>query len=142
MISTIGSFTNIMGGHVYPDLVRQSEPKPIRVFLQDGLNDNRGLRGAARPQYDPKWDWHAQNRKMVEALTEKKYDVNYCWGIGTHSNKQGGAIMPEMLRWLWRDYPRPDDPKDDSNRTLLVPAGAACCVAVVELTCAGIATRP
>jgi enterochelin esterase family protein len=29
--------------------------------------------------------------------------------------------MPEMLRWLWRDYPRPDDPKDPSNRTLFVP---------------------
>ena len=62
---------------------------------------------------------------MVEALTEKKYDVNYTWGIGTHSNKQGGAIMPEMLRWLWRDYPRKDDPKDPRDRTLLVPAGAA-----------------
>ncbi len=37
---------------------------------------------------------------MVEALTEKKYDVNYVWGIGTHSNKQGGAITPDMLRWL------------------------------------------
>ena len=61
---------------------------------------------------------------MVEALTEKKYDVNYTWGIGTHSNKQGGAIMPEMLRWLWRDYPRADDPKDPSNRTLLVPVDA------------------
>ena len=47
---------------------------------------------------------------MAAALTEKGYDVNYCWGIGTHSNKQGGAMMPEMLRWLWRDYPRPDDP--------------------------------
>jgi len=62
---------------------------------------------------------------MVEALTEKKYDVNYCWGIGTHSGKQGGAIMPEMLRWLWRDYPRTDDARDTSNRTLLVPAAAA-----------------
>ena len=49
VISTIGSFTNIMGGHVYPDLIRQSEPKPIRIFLQDGVNDNRGLvrRGGA-----------------------------------------------------------------------------------------------
>jgi enterochelin esterase family protein len=122
VISTIGSFTNIMGGHVYPDLVRQSEPKPIRIFLQDGLNDNRGRRRGG--QYDPKWDWHAQNRRMVEALTEKKYDVNYVWGIGTHSNKQGGAIMPDMLRWLWRDYPRPDDPQDPSNRTLLVPSAA------------------
>jgi enterochelin esterase family protein len=119
VISTIGSFTNIMGGHAYPDIVRQSDPKPIRVFLQDGLNDNRGVR--RNGNYDPNWDWHTQNRKMVAALTEKKYDVNFTWGIGTHSNKQGGAIMPDMLRWLWRDYPRPDDPRDDSNRKLLVP---------------------
>jgi enterochelin esterase family protein len=121
VISTIGSFTNIMGGHVYPDLIRESDPKPIRVFLQDGLNDLRGRRRRGG-DYDPKWDWHAQNRKMVEALTEKKYDVNFTWGIGTHSNKQGGAIMPDMLRWLWRDYPRPDDPGDDANRRLFVPA--------------------
>jgi len=124
VISTIGSFTNIMGGHLYPDLVRNSEHKPIRIFLQDGLNDNRGIRGRGPDRrYDPNWDWHAQNIKMVQALTEKGYDVNYTWGIGTHSNKQGGAIMPEMLRWLWRDYPRKDDPRDASNRTLLIPAG-------------------
>ena len=120
VISTIGSFTNIRGGHVYPDLILKSDPKPIRVFLQDGLNDNRGLRGkGADAKYDPTWDWHAQNIKMAAALTEKKYDFAYTWGIGTHSNKQGGAIMPEMLRWLWRDYPRTDDPHDNSNRTLL-----------------------
>jgi enterochelin esterase family protein len=122
VISTIGSFTNIRGGHVYPDLILKSDPKPIRVFLQDGVNDNRGLRGRGDNQhYDPNWDWHAQNLKMAAALTEKHYDVNYTWGIGTHSGKQGGAIMPEMLRWLWRDYPRPDDPRDNSNRTLFLP---------------------
>jgi enterochelin esterase family protein len=122
VISTIGSFTNIMGGHVYPDLIRKSDPKPIRVFLEDGLNDNRGLRGKGPgATYDPTWDWHAQNIKMVAALTEKKYDVSYTWGLGTHSNKHGGAIMPEMLRWLWRDYPRTDDPKDASERGFLVP---------------------
>jgi len=120
VLSTIGSFTNIRGGHTYPELIRQSERKPIRIFLQDGLNDNRGRRRGG--EYDPKRDWHAQNRLMVTALTDKGYDVNYCWGIGTHSNKQGGAMLPEMLRWLWRDYPRPaDDPQDDSNRKLLVP---------------------
>ena len=127
VISTIGSFTNIRGGHVYPDLIRQSPTKPIRVFLQDGLNDNRGVRrarGGGAPTYDPTWDWHAQNIKMVAALTEKHYDVNYAWGIGTHSNKQGGAIMPGMLRWLWRDYPRVDDPKDNRDRTLFLPAGS------------------
>ena len=130
VVSTIGSFTNIMGGHVYPDLIRQSERKPIRIFLQDGVNDNRGLRRDG--SYDPKFDWHAQNIKMVEALTEKKYDLNYTWGIGTHSNKQGGAIMPEMLRWLWRDYPRKDDPKDPSNRSLLVPSEAKKAAAAVR----------
>ncbi len=120
VISTIGSFTNIRGGHVYPELVRQNERKPLRVYLQDGLNDNRGRRRGGS-DYDPKWDWHAQNIKMAAALTEKGYDLNYCWGIGTHSNKQGGAIMPEMLRWLWRDYPRVDDPANDQERRLLVP---------------------
>ena len=126
VISTIGSFTNIRGGHVYPDLIRQTDKKPIRVFLEDGVNDNRGLRGRGENRtYDPKWDWHAQNIKMAAALTEKGYDVNYCWGLGTHSNKHGGAIMPEMLRWLWRDYSsRPaDDPKDDTNRKPLGAAG-------------------
>jgi enterochelin esterase family protein len=118
VLSTIGSFTNIRGGHAYPEMIETSERKPIRIFLQDGLNDNRGRR---RNTYDAKWDWHAQNRKMVAALTAKGYDVNFCWGIGTHSNKQGGAMMPEMLRWLWRDYPRPDDPADDTNRKLLLP---------------------
>jgi enterochelin esterase family protein len=119
VISTIGSFTNIRGGHVYPDLIRNSPAKPIRVFLQDGVNDLRGRGRNAGSAYDPQRDWHAQNIKMAAALTEKGYDVNYCWGIGTHSNKQGGAMMPEMLRWLWRDYPRPDEPMDESNRGLL-----------------------
>jgi len=125
VISTIGSFTNIRGGHEYPNIIRKSEAKPIRVFLQDGLNDNRGVRNRGGQQtYDPNWDWHAQNIKMAEALKEKGYDFNYSWGLGTHSNKQGGAIMPEMLRWLWRDYPRVDDPKDAKERGFLVPAKA------------------
>jgi enterochelin esterase-like enzyme len=121
VISTIGSFTDIRGGHVYPDLILENERKPIRIFLQDGLNDLRG-RGRNNSPYNARRDWHAQNIKMVAAFTKKGYDVNYCWGIGTHSNKQGGEMMPEMLRWLWRDYPRADDPADDSNRKLLGPA--------------------
>ena len=90
VISTIGSFTNIMGGHAYPDLIRKSDPKPIRVFLQDGVNDNRGLRGKGPDAtYDPKMDWHAQNIKMADALTEKKYDVNYTLG-DRHPLQQAG----------------------------------------------------
>ena len=123
VISTIGSFTNIRGGHVYPDLVRQTERKPIRIFLQDGLNDLRG--GGAVALTIRNGTGTRKTERWSRPLTERGYDVNYCWGIGTHSNKQGGAIMPEMLRWLWRDYPRPDDPMDESNRTLLVPSVSA-----------------
>jgi len=122
VISTIGSFTNIMGGDAYPKMIENAKPKPIRIFLQDGLNDNRGMRDG---KYDPRWDWHAQNIKMVEALTKKHYDVNFVWGIGTHNGRQGGAIMPDMLRWLWRDYPRVDDPHDDTNRRLFSPSTAS-----------------
>jgi len=122
VLSNIGSFTNIRGGDAYPDLIRAADRKPIRVFLQDGVNDLRGKAAPGKtPAYDPRKDWHAQNLRMAAALTEKSYDLNYTWGIGTHSNKQGGAILPDALRWLWRDYPRPDDPQDASNRTLLVP---------------------
>jgi enterochelin esterase-like enzyme len=125
VLSTIGSFTNIRGGHVYPDLIRAADRKPIRIFMQDSVNDNRGLRRQdTNPVYNPERDWYAQNRKMVVALTEKGYDLNYTFGIGTHSNKQGGAILPEMLRWLWRDYPRPAaGPDDDAIRSFLVPPG-------------------
>src|SRR4030095_3612851 len=44
VLSIVGSFVDLRGGHVYPDLVRKSEKKPIRIFLQDGRNDNRGMR--------------------------------------------------------------------------------------------------
>jgi len=33
-------------------------------------------------------------------------------------------MMPEMLRWLWQDYARPEGPVDDSNRKLLEPLNA------------------
>ena len=97
VISCIGSFTDIRGGHVFPKLVRDNEKKPIRVFLEDTLHDN------PRPE-NPKRDWHVQNVAMLAALTEKGYDVKHSFAEGTHSDSHGGSIMPEMLRWLWRDY--------------------------------------
>jgi enterochelin esterase family protein len=113
VISTVGSFVNIHGGYVYPEKILAGEKKPIRIFLQDGVNDNRALRG---DNYDPNRDWHYQNVRLMEALKRKGYDVNYTWGIGLHGQKQGGAIYPEMMRWLWRDYPRSYDPHDVTER--------------------------
>ena len=95
VISDIGSFTNIKGGHVYPQLIRESPPKPLRIHLQDGTNDNR------RPE-TPERDWFLQNRLMIEALAEKLYDVQYVLGHGPHSSKHGAAIFPQTLRWIWR----------------------------------------
>lgn len=120
VLSMIGSFTNLRGGHVYPDLVLQSERKPIRIFIQDGRNDHRGIKPDGT--YDPNLDWFRQNVRLMGALTEKGYDVNYAWGIDKHSTKMGGAILPDMLRWLWRDQPVSTDPRNKNERAYLEPA--------------------
>jgi len=99
VISLIGSFTNIRGGHVYPEMVRKADRKPIRIFIQDGTQDLRNPRNPAR-------DWHLQNQAMVAALKEKGYDMTFVFGEGGHSDNHGGAILPEILRWIWRDYPK------------------------------------
>ena len=115
VISYVGSFTNIRGGHVYPEKVREADKKDIRVFFQDGRNDNRGERRGGR--YDETWDWFKQNVRLVEAMTDKGYDINYSWGIGLHGSKQGGAMLPEMMRWLWRDHGVSTDPTDAVERS-------------------------
>ncbi len=119
VISIVGSFVNLRGGHVYPERVLAAEKKPIRAFFQDGRNDNRGLRAGG--EYDPKRDWFYQNVRLVNALTKKGYDVNYVWGIGLHGQKQGGAILPDMMRWLWRDHPVSTDVKDAVERAFQRP---------------------
>ena len=103
VLSNVGSFTNLQGGYVYPERVLASEKKPIRVFLCDGRNDNRALR--ADGTYDEKRDWFYQNVRLMKALTQKGYDVNYSWSMNLHGQKFGGMILPEMMRWLWRDGP-------------------------------------
>jgi len=118
VISFVGSFTDIRGEHIYPELVAASERKPLRIFLQDGRNDNRN-------RTDPKRDWFLQNVRLAEALTKKGYDLNYTWGIGNHGQKQGGVIFPEMMRWLWRDHPVSTDPNDMVERSFRGPAEAS-----------------
>jgi enterochelin esterase-like enzyme len=119
VLSFVGSFVNLRGGHAYADIIRKSDKKPIRIFLQDGRNDNRGTgRGGT---YDETRDWFLQNVRLTQALTEKGYDVNYAWGIGRHSQKHGGSILPDMLRWLWRDHPASTDVKDMVERSFNEP---------------------
>ncbi len=115
VLSIVGSFVNLRGGHVYPEKVRESAKKPLRVFFQDGRNDNRGQRRGG--EYDPTRDWFLQNVRLVEAMEEKGYDINYAWGIGLHGTKQGGAMLPEMMRWLWRDHGASTDVNDKVERS-------------------------
>ena len=75
VLSNVDSFVNIRGGHKYAAIVLQSPKKPIRVFLCDGRNDNRGI--GRNGVYDEKRDWFFQNVRLMKALTQKGYDVNY-----------------------------------------------------------------
>jgi enterochelin esterase family protein len=119
VLSSVGSFVNLRGGDAYPEMIRNNEKKPIRVFLQDGRNDNRGQRPDGT--YDERRDWFVQNVRMMRALTEKGYDVNYAWGINRHGQKMSGAILPSMMRWLWRDHAISTDPNDMVERSLHKP---------------------
>jgi enterochelin esterase family protein len=121
VISIVGSFTNLRGGHVYPERVLAAEKKPIRVFFQDGRNDNRAL--GKNGKYREDHDWFKQNVRLVDALTKKGYDVNYAWGIGLHGTRQGGAILPDMMRWVWRDNSVSTDVRDAVERGFRKVAG-------------------
>ncbi|GIW79525.1 MAG: esterase [Gemmatales bacterium] len=93
VLSHVGSFTNIRGGHVYPALIRKTKPKPIRVFLQAGANDLDNEHG----------NWPLANQQMAAALKFAKYDYKFVFGNGGHNARHGGAIFPDSMRWLWRD---------------------------------------
>ncbi len=94
VVSHVGSFTNIRGGHVYPSIIRKTERKNIRVFLQDGAGDLDNLHGS----------WPLANHQMAAALKFSKYDFGFVFGEGGHNGKHGGSILPDTLRWLWRDW--------------------------------------
>jgi hypothetical protein len=117
VISIIGSYTSIgyrpargnqpmtPGGDLYPTLIRKNPIKPIRVFLQDGTNDLSNEHG----------NWFLANQQILSALefanakADKasdpgpRYDFTHVWGDGPHSDDHGGAILPDILRWIWRD---------------------------------------
>lgn len=94
VLSHVGSFVDLRGGHNYPPKIRKTPPKPIRVFLQDGSGDLDNQFG----------NWPLANQEMAAALKFAKYDYEFVYGTGGHNDKHGGAIMPESLKWLWRDW--------------------------------------
>lgn len=119
VISIIGSYTSIgyqpatadkpltPGGDLYPGLIRKSAIRPLRIFLQDGSNDINNEHG----------NWFLANQQMLSSLewandnADKRadkgprYQINYLWGDGGHSDQHGGSLLPEILRWMWKDSP-------------------------------------
>jgi enterochelin esterase family protein len=117
VISLIGSYTSIAyrpardgqpmvsGGEIYPTLIRKNPIKPIKIFLQDGSNDLSNSHG----------NWFLANQQMLSAFEYAnsaanagnapgpRYVVNHVWGDGAHSDAHGGAILPDILRWIWKD---------------------------------------
>jgi enterochelin esterase family protein len=104
VLSHIGSFVNIRGGHVYPALIRKTERKPIRVFLQDGANDLNNLHG----------DWPLSNQQLAGSLAFAGYDYRFVFGDGAHNDRHGAAILPDSLRWLWRPMTTPPSPSTNN----------------------------
>lgn len=96
VLSHVGSFVDIRGGHAYPPMIRKTPKKPIRVFLQDGAADLDNVHG----------NWPLANQEMAAAFKFAGYDYRFEYGTGGHDLKHGAAILPESLRWLWRDYPK------------------------------------
>ena len=95
----------VPGGDLYPTLIRKNPIKPIKVFLQDGSNDLNNDHG----------NWFLANQQMLSALeyanlsadnrkiAGPRYLVKHEWGDGAHSDAHGGAILPDILRWIWND---------------------------------------
>jgi gluconolactonase len=93
----VGSFGNFRGADRLPGLIRRTEPRPIRVFMQTGRQDLDNYAGS----------WYLENPRMAAALEFAGNDVRIELGEDGHSNRHGASILPDALRWLWRDYPRP-----------------------------------
>ncbi|QNN23713.1 gluconolactonase [Planctomycetales bacterium ZRK34] len=97
VFSGVGTFIGLRGADEFPIWIRKTEPKPIRVFLQDGTGDLNIYCG----------DWWMANQTMQRALEFAGYEVNHAWDEGGHNQKGAKAVFPEAMTWLWKDWPQP-----------------------------------
>jgi len=108
VFSAIGTYVALRGGDRYPSLIRKYEPKPLRIFLQDGSHDNNIYAG----------DWWMANQMMERALTFGGYEVNHVYGEGAHNGAMGTSVFPDAMRWLWKGWPQPVAIGRSANQTL------------------------
>lgn len=140
VFSAIGTFVGMRGGDRYPVLVRKTEPKPIRVFQQDGENDQWG----GGPEVG---DWWMGNVTLQRSLQFAGYDHQHVWGTGPHSGKHATAIFPDAMRYLWKDWPAPIKAQTAKSQNVLLkqtidPESAWTLVDVAGESCEHLAVNP
>lgn len=94
--TTVGTFVAMRGGHEYPAIVRKTEPKPLRIYMQDGWYD------VWNPIFG---EWFEYNLLMESAFNFAGYELFHTWDRGNHSIKYGTLAFPDAMRWLWKGYP-------------------------------------
>ena len=139
VFTAIGTFVCMRGGDRYPMLVRETEPKPLRVFQQDGSHDEWD----GGPEVG---DWWFANQTLDRGLAFAGYEHAHAWGTGTHNSQHAEAVLPEAMRFLWKDWPKPVEahPANSGNvilRQTIDPASKWQPVAGVG-ACDGLAVTP
>jgi gluconolactonase len=102
VFSSVGTYVGLRGGNDYPTLIRKTEPKPLRVFLEDGEGDLNIYAG----------DWWMANQEMQRALTFAGYEVEHKWtpvkeqpkDYGKHNGQHATDIFPEAVKWVWKGH--------------------------------------
>ncbi len=97
VLTFVGSFVNLRGAQVLESLLRKHEPRPLKVFLQDGSNDLDIYSGS----------WWMANQTLAKSLAFAGYDHRWISGTESHNNIHGRAILPQALTWLWSDWEKP-----------------------------------
>ena len=116
VFTTVGTYVSLRGGDTIAGLVRKTEPKPLRIFLQDGRNDLNIYGG----------DWWIANQQLLRALQWSGYEVNHAFADGGHNGKHGASIFPDVMRWLWKTdkvTTHPENSKHEANRFLVEEEG-------------------
>ncbi len=109
VFTTIGTFVSMRGGNDLPALVRKTEPLPIRIYIHDGSND----------VWNPIFGhWYEYNLLMASALKFAGYDYESYWDDCGHSSQTARRIFPEVMQFLWKDYPKPIEAGWSENNML------------------------
>ena len=113
VFSSIGTYVDLRGGNDYPSMIRKFEPRPIRIFLQDGDHDLNIYGG----------DWWMANQEMERAFAFAGYEVDHAWGTGGHDGRQAGQVFPDAMKFLWKGYPEPvkAGPGSQQLKEILIP---------------------